>query len=127
MKELMKTKVSDIAQPSLHTIARFLLEDYALRLANEPCQACKKNILPSDPSSDALKNPKSPSRPMRTFCGHWLHHNCLDNWLTTPPFVRQCPVCDRRIWHPDWPEDHKLLEKAWQNKEARKREVSDVI
>jgi hypothetical protein len=35
-------------------------------------------------------------------------------------------VCDRRIWHPDWPEDHKMLEKAWQNKEARMREMNDV-
>ena len=24
---------------------------------------------------------------------------------------RQCPVCDRRIWHPDWPADHKMLGK----------------
>eukprot|EP01032_Pedospumella_encystans_P028660 gene28660-32372_t len=63
---------------------------------------------------------------MRTFCGHWLHFQCLNEWLTTPPFVRMCPVCARRIWHPDWPEDHKQLEKAWQANEARKREMCDV-
>eukprot|EP01039_Chlorochromonas_danica_P008258 gene8258-9107_t len=126
MKELLKAKVSDVAQPSLYAVARFIVEDYVFRLPVEPCQACKRTVLPANPDSEAAKNPKSNNRAMRTFCGHWLHWNCLNEWLTTPPFVRQCPVCTRRIWHPDWPEDYKQLEKAWQSKEARKREVSDV-
>ena len=25
---------------------------------------------------------------------------------------RECPVCVRRIWHPDWPADHRILEKV---------------
>ncbi len=115
MQALMRAKVSDTAQPSLQVVARFLVEDYACRLSVEPCQACKQPVLPADPDC----SPKSDRRAMRTFCGHWLHFSCLNEWLTTPPFIRQCPVCDRRIWHPDWPEDHKQLEKAWQNKEAR--------
>lgn len=126
MNELLKSKISDTAQPSLFAAAKFLVEEYAARLPLEPCQACKKTALPSDPENEALKNPRSEKRPMRTFCGHWLHWNCLNEWLTTPPFVRQCSTCNRRIWHPDWPEDYKQLEKAWQNKEARKREISDV-
>eukprot|EP01038_Epipyxis_sp_PR26KG_P006293 gene6293-8667_t len=126
MKEMMKAKISDTAQLSLYPVARFLVDDYICRLPREQCQACKMNIFPENPDNEAITNSNSTKRPMRTFCGHWLHHNCLDEWLTTPPFIRQCPICDRRIWHPDWPEDHKQLEKAWQNKEARKREVSDV-
>ena len=50
----------------------------------------------------------------------------LDTWLTTPPFIRDCPVCTRRIWHPAWPADHKQLEKAWQKAEAAKREQSEI-
>ncbi len=126
MKELLKCKVSETAQPSLFAAAKYLVEDYATRLPVEPCQACKNNVFPADPENEALKNPRSERRPLRAFCGHWLHWNCLNDWLTTPPFVRQCPACARRIWHPDWPEDYKQLEKAWQNKEARKREISDV-
>jgi hypothetical protein len=126
MKELLRSKISDVAQPSLLAVARFLIDDYATRLPREVCQACRNPALPEDPSSEALRNPQSENRPMRTFCGHWLHYRCLNEWLTTPPFVRQCSACDRRIWHPDWPEDHKQLEKAWQTREARKREVSDV-
>lgn len=126
MKELLKSKVSDTAQPSLFAAAKYLIEDYATRLPVEPCQACRNCVFPADPENEAVKNTRSDRRPLRAFCGHWLHWNCLNDWLTTPPFVRQCPACTRRIWHPDWPEDYKQLEKAWQNKEARKREISDV-
>lgn len=126
MKELLSAKVSEVAQPSLLAVARFLVDDYICRLPVEPCQACGKAVLPADPEAEAVKNSRSNHRAMRTFCGHWLHWNCLNEWLSTPPFVRQCPVCTRRIWHPDWPEDYKQLEKAWQSKEARKREMSDV-
>ncbi len=126
MKDLLRTKTSDVAQLSLFAAAKFLVEDYACRLPQELCQGCRCSALPENPNSEALTNSQSEMRPMRTFCGHWLHYKCLNDWLTTPPFVRQCPVCDRRIWHSDWPADHKVLEKAWQTKEARKREVSDV-
>lgn len=126
MIQLMSANVSDSAQPSLVPVAKFLVEEYALRIPQEPCQACKKPILPADSSDEAACKVNSKRRPMRTFCGHWLHHNCLDKWLTNPPFLRYCPACERRIWHPDWSEDHKQLEKAWQQKEAKKREMSDV-
>ena len=91
MKALMMAKISDVAQPSLHAAASFLIDGYALRLAKERCQACNKPVLPPNPDNDALRNPHSIHRPMRTYCGHWLHYHCLDHWLTTPPFVRQCP------------------------------------
>lgn len=128
MNDLLRCKVSETAQPSLLPVAKFLVEDFAFRIPVEPCQACRLPVLPADPESEAVKNPRSEKRAMRTFCGHWLHWNCLNDWLCSPPFVRQCPTCSpsRRIWHPDWPEDYKQLEKAWQSKEARKREMSDV-
>jgi hypothetical protein len=136
MKELLKGKASEVAQPSLYAAARFIVEDFACRLPLEPCQACKKPVLAAEPESELAptagnstakaKNARIAMKPMRTFCGHWLHFTCLNEWLTTPPFVRSCPVCSRRIWHPDWPEDHKQLEKAWQSQEARKREMCDV-
>ena len=136
MKELLKGKASEVAQPSLYAVVRFLVDDYACRLPLELCQSCKKPVLSPEPESEILptiinntskaKNARLNMRPMRTFCGHWLHHNCLNEWLTTPPFIHNCPVCSRRIWHPDWPEDHKQLEKAWQANEARKREMNDV-
>lgn len=152
MRELIKGKASEVAQPSLYAAVRFLVEDFTCRLPHEPCQACRKPVLTEHPEGEgagdaqgaqkdsvissggaiaaskaaAARSKKASEKPMRTFCGHWLHFHCLNEWLTTPPFVRSCPACGRRIWHPDWPEDHKQLEKAWQAQEARKREMCDV-
>jgi len=126
MLALLQLKVSETAQPSLLTVTKWLVEDYAARLPAELCQGCQKCLLHPDPADASLTNPKSNARPMRTYCGHWLHWSCLNTWLTTPPFIRQCPVCNRRIWHPDWPADPKQLEKAWQMKECREREQNDL-
>ena len=126
MESLMKAKVSDTAQPSLLAVCSFLIEDYVSRLPVEPCQACGEPVLPSEPGDVALRDPHSDRRPMRTFCGHWLHFKCLDTWLTTPPFVHDCPACSKRISHPDWSTDIKQIERAWQTQEARKREMADV-
>ena len=68
-------------------------------------------------------------RPLRVFCGHWFHYDCLDTWMRSPPFVRQCPACSdppRRIWHPDWPADVRVLERAWSNKQEAARQLEDV-
>ena len=142
MSELLRCKVSDVAQPSLLPVVKFLLDEYVLRLPSEICQACNKLAFPtlsnngdgsesgSSSGSSSKPNPSGGSamRPVRSTCGHWLHYKCLDVVLTTPPFARQCSICTEkvRLWHPDWPEDPKQLEKAWQSKEARKREMADV-
>jgi len=126
MAALMKIKPSSTAQLSLAIAVEYLVKHCATRLPKECCQACKALAMPLDPKSIELIDRNAEMRPMRTFCGHWLHFKCLNEWLTTPPFIRQCPVCNRRIWHPDWPADHKILEKAYNNEQARKREMSDV-
>ena len=112
-------------------MARYLVEDYCTRMPLEPCQACGLSVMDRDPAGEAMNDPNSDLRPMRVFCGHWLHFKCLNTWLTTPPFVRNCPACrevgsPRKINHPDWSDDIKTLERAWQNKQAKLREVSDV-
>lgn len=43
---------------------------------------------------------------------------------TQPP--QDCPRCKHRVYHPDWPQDVKQLEKAWANRQAKRREVSEV-
>lgn len=136
MLELLTSKCSDIAQPSLLPVGKYLLEEYINRLPQEPCQRCQETVF--SPRSDAdgtlLSTPKGKEKekekkgnrkPVRVFCGHWLHHQCLDIWLTTPPFIRDCPVCSRRIAHPAWPQDHKQLERAWTKQEAARREQSE--
>ena len=140
MLVLLQTQCSDTAQPSLYPVAKYLFQEYVLKLPKEPCQKCQERVLalrnhtdgtlaanpPSSGKKGSAEKDKEGLKAMRTFCGHYLHRRCLDEWLTTPPFIRQCPACDRRIWHPDWPQDHKQLEKAWQMKEAAKREQSEI-
>jgi lipopolysaccharide biosynthesis regulator YciM len=41
MKSLMKLKISETAQPSLLTVAKFLVNDYVTRLPVEKCQKCE--------------------------------------------------------------------------------------
>lgn len=122
----MQQRPSENPMPSLLAAADFLVSTFAHKLPSEPCQACGKCILPDDPKDKQLMDPEHPARPTRTFCGHWFHHNCLNEWLTNPPFIHQCPVCDRRIWHPDWPSDISVIERAWANKQAHKRELAEV-
>lgn len=138
MISLLRTQMSDTATPSLLPVVKFIVEEFVCRLPNEPCQSCLQPVLPIMPAAsidiDNLADKEAKKirkgwiqkRPVRTFCGHWLHFDCLDEWLTTPPFIRHCPVCGKRIWHPDWPEDVKQVERAWQNEQARKREMADV-
>lgn len=102
MKALMSSKISSTAPPSLFAVVNFLVEDFTLKLPQEKCQACSKNIFADEPDAPAMTEKAHNLRPMRTFCGHWFHYECLNQWLTTPPFVRNCALCSRRIWHPDW-------------------------
>ena len=94
MKELMKLKISDTAQPSLLVAARFLLDSYVNKLPVEKCQNCQKTVLPEIPEDDVTSKAQGNSakehslKPMRTYCGHWLHFKCLNDWLTSPPFIR---------------------------------------
>lgn len=147
MSQLMKSKISSTAQPSLFVVMKYLVQEYVIKLPNEKCQKCEKNILIStvnvnesvnnedkNSTSTTKKSKKknnnemsaSERKPIRSICGHWLHYKCIDEWLTTPPFLRQCSVCSKRIYHPDWPEDIKAIERTWQAQQAKKREISDV-
>ena len=129
--------------PSLLSLIIFLKEKIQ-KLPLEICPTCAKPVLPPDPEElkscyialsecktdqerKARKAAKA-KRPMRTFCGHWWHYGCLNKYMVEPPFGAVCPVkgCERRTYHPDWPEDIKALERAWAGKQARKREIEDA-
>ena len=123
-------------QPSLLSLVTFLRTKIQ-RLPEELCPVCKELTLPSDP--DALlalyegKNDNKQARkqarrkrPIRTYCGCWYHYECLDKFMTEPPFGAECPTDGRRVYHPDWPADMKELERAWAKKQARQREIDDA-
>ena len=130
-------------QPSLLTLVTFLAREVQ-RLPEERCPVCGTRTLPSDPEelmslyliTSGARTEKEKrerklakkKRPMRTYCGCWYHHSCLDKFMTEPPFGAECPTedCGRRVYHPEWPGDMSELERAWASHQARSREIEDA-
>jgi len=72
----------------------------------------------------------------RIYCGHYFHFNCLDGFISTPPFGKPCPVswyvifaeqqhptfsskaCGKKVEHPKFTTDVKLLEKRWASEQV---------
>jgi len=115
------------AFPSLFVTIDFILSHFFEKLLTEVCQSCNIRILSDDPNDPTITDPKHAKRPVRVFCGHWFHYECLDVWMTQPPFGKLCPNCNRKVYHPDWPADTKQLEREWATKKAREREISEVL
>ena len=126
-------------QPSLLVLISFLVQKIK-GLVDEKCPACKKPVLPANPDDLALMYGKHDSvrkrskeckrrRPMRVYCGHWYHRDCLTTTMTEPPFGLSCPApgCGKRIYHPDFSGDIQTLEREWAAKQARLREVEDAM
>jgi hypothetical protein len=70
---------------------------------------------------------KHPKLPERVLCKHWLHHQCLNTLLTTPPFRKQCKECQSLLAHPKWEMDLKKIEKSWALKQAKERELQEAV
>lgn len=130
-------------QPSLLALVTFL-KNKIQYLPDAKCPCCQDLTLAPDPdklqllyaSPSECKTEKEKKarklarnlRPMRCYCGCWYHYQCLDKFMTEPPFGAACPKkgCGRRVFHPDWCDDMKELEKAWARQQARIREVQDA-
>ncbi|CAN0168225.1 unnamed protein product, partial [Hapterophycus canaliculatus] len=115
----------------------FLVNVFGWQLPQETCVSCGKRVMPEDPRHPCLRDAAHKDRPTRqarsqllthspVFCGHWFHYDCLRVWMTEPPFAKNCPRCKHRVYHPDWPQEPKQLEKAWANRQAKRREVGEV-
>lgn len=85
----------------------------------------------------------------RVYCGHLFHHGCLDKFMKTPPFQgsstwkyasifrvainthvsdgKLCPKCGKRIYHDKWNISPRLAEERWAHKQARQRELDEVV
>ena len=141
-------RAAEQAHPSFEALVEFVVSEFVTRLPSEECQVCSKRVMPVSPTAKALSDPEHPERPIRVYCGHWcvvtvgklsrhipsrglfrrFHWACLDEFFTRPPFGKPCGMCNdgRRVYHPDWPQDIKVLERAWANEQARQREIADA-
>jgi len=114
-------------KPSLLPAAKFLIESVQ-RYPNEKCQICRQVLFPPDPAN-AIHNEKAAAHVERVYCGHAYHHDCLILYLKTPPFQngKNCPTCDKRIYHEKWKVTPELAEARWASEQAKARELGDVV
>src|SRR3546814_8423410 len=104
--------VAENAQPCLLVLFKFLVEQFAYGVPSEKCIACNENAFPTDPHAPSITDEAHPRRPMRVFCGHWFHWECLNEWLTSPTFLRHCSIDERRLYQPEWSASITTLERA---------------
>lgn len=107
---------------SVLAVLRFLALDWLYRMPLEECALCSKRIIPAVGEPEPRKGSI-----LRVFCGHWFHASCVDPFMSSPPFDKACPTCEKPIYHPRWTSNKKLLEKRWAYEQAAKREVDDVV
>ena len=115
-------------KPSLRPVVQYLATEIVHKLPHAVCPLCKQKAFPEDPTK-VDNNPSSPGFVERVYCSHLFHHGCLDKYLKTPPFIngKKCPDCGNRIYHDKWKTSAEVLENRWAHKQARDRELSEVV
>jgi len=113
--------------PSLMPVIKYL-QTIVRTAPHELCPVCKKPSLPQDPKN-VINDHQHALFVERVYCNHLFHHGCLDGYLKTPPFTggKKCPSCGNRIYHEKWKVTPELAEARWAHKEAKHRELSEVV
>jgi len=88
LNELMKMGKLNLetAKPSLYHVVNFLANFFVRFLPTAKCLGCNDKLV------QKMKDVKTDDfRPERSYCGHWMHFKCFDEFVNTPPFARECP------------------------------------
>jgi len=114
-------------KPSLEVAAVFLVENVH-RFPNEKCPVCGQICFPKDPE-DIIHEENKKLHIERIYCGHLYHLNCLFRHMKTPPFTggKKCLACEERIFHDKYKISPELAEARWAHRQARNRELQDVV
>eukprot|EP01025_Chloroclados_australasicus_P047015 TRINITY_DN5212_c0_g2_i1.p2 TRINITY_DN5212_c0_g2~~TRINITY_DN5212_c0_g2_i1.p2 ORF type:complete len:428 (-),score=48.45 TRINITY_DN5212_c0_g2_i1:603-1886(-) len=114
-----------VSQSSLLVVVDYLLNDSLRPLAAGKCAICEKRLIPSDPQK--LNKVPREMRVMRLYCGHLYHGKCVEEYVSKPPFGKECHHCGRKMEHHNLTTDVKVLEQRWAANQARNREINDVV
>ncbi|CAD5115812.1 unnamed protein product [Dimorphilus gyrociliatus] len=114
--------------PSLLKISEFIINNVIRKYPTMLCPCCHKSALPAD-AMDVVKDHQADQFVERVYCGHLFHHKCIDDYMKTPPFTggKKCPSCGSRIFHDKWRATPELAEARWAHKQARQRELDEVV
>jgi len=115
-----------VPKPSILQVLQYLKEEVVEQLPSEPCRLCGKPVLPQDPKAACAGDPKSTDKLEHLYCGHFFHYTCLEKYITTPPFGKECPKCGHTIHHHDFVTNKQVLEHRWAHKQAKQREIDDI-
>merc|ERR1712062_320032 len=115
-----------VPKQSLQPVCDYLIKDCVKKLPLESCPLCNERVLPSEPSSEISSKAK---RPEKVYCGHLFHFGCLNKHMKTPPFTggKKCPACGKQIFHEKWKISAEVLENRWAHKQAKQRELEEVV
>jgi len=113
--------------PSVKPVIEFLDEIFHY-ITKQTCALCKKAVLPDNPEN-VITEPKHELHADKLYCDHYYHYGCLDAYMKTPPFEggKKCLSCNERIFHDKWKLPPTLIEKRWAHKQARQRELDEVV
>ncbi|XP_075259440.1 uncharacterized protein LOC142351203 isoform X1 [Convolutriloba macropyga] len=125
--KVLKGKPFEI-RPSFYHVAKFLILDSLLMFKQTNCRLCSEPAFPDKPEDVRAYN-RDPMYVERVYCGHIFHFGCLHKLINTPPFNenKQCPVCKLTIYHERWKETPQVLADRWAHKQAKQRELEEVI
>ncbi|GFN80703.1 E3 ubiquitin protein ligase rin2 [Plakobranchus ocellatus] len=125
----LKKKPKDppfVPKPSLQPVVEYLI-DCVKKYPLETCRLCHERALPVDPTNESATRGKH--RVEKVYCGHLFHLICLHKHMKTPPFSegKFCPACGKQIFHEKFKVSAKVLEDRWAHKQAKQRELEEVV
>ena len=93
------------ALESVFNCVEFIAEKIVRYFPDAECPVCCENLIKK------LKQKKDPMHPVMTYCQHWVHHKCFDQYVNEPPFLRQCPIdgCEEMLGNPEFKVDHQRV------------------
>ena len=70
-------------------------------------------------------------RPENSYCGHWMHFKCFEEYVSEPPFLRKCPapLCEENFGSVNFKVDEisvKTREKAYMQYQQQKGEEDEL-
>lgn len=115
---------------SLIHLLKFILS-YIINVLEQSCPKCKKVIFGSDKDIkicydkldfDMKNKDKSV---MVVPCGHFFHFDCLDEFITCPPWDNLCK-CGEEVFHDLWPYDVAIYQKQFAHRQSQVRQTNEL-
>ena len=128
IKDLNAGKLNeDTAEPSLYHVVNYLANYFVRFLPSAKCPHCHEPLV----KKLKLSIKEDPFRPERSYCGHWMHYQCFEEFVNTPPFLRECPIekCTAKFGSKNFLIDEgavKSREKQYMKDEEQRGEEDDM-